>query len=246
MNILITGGTSGIGKGVAQYFAGQNNTVTIVGTRSDGKDIATEIGKNVTYVKTDITQQSQVQELFMKLSNAGLDVLINSAGIYIGNDDRGILSVDPQNFEHEWRVNSFGTFLMCKYAMPLLQKVKGNIVNISSLSGLIAEPFALGYGSSKAAVDSLTKSLALAHAKDGVRVNAVCPGPIDTPMLHASFGGQLEGNPEYEDWIKDMPMRRYGNVEDIVKAVAYLADPANTFVTGALLSVDGGWAAKAL
>ena len=246
MNVLITGGTSGIGKGIAQHFASQSNHVIIIGTRGAGSEVAAELGTNVTFIKADITDERQVQVLFSQLNGAGLDLLVNSAGIYIGNDGSGVPNVEPQNFEREWRVNTFGTLLMCKYAMPLLQKTKGSIVNISSLSGLIAEPFSIGYASSKAAVDSLTKSLAIAHVNDGVRVNAVCPGPIDTPMLHASFNGQLEGNPEYEDWIKDFPMKRSGVVEDIVKAVAYLADPNNTFVTGVLLPVDGGWAAKAL
>ena len=241
---LVTGGTSGIGKAVAKYFADNGYEVVIVGTRSDGQAVADELGRNVIFKQADVAKEPEARQLFEGIGS--LDVLVNSAGVYIGNDGRGIVNIDPQDFEREWRINTYGTFLVSKYAMPLLQKVKGNIVNISSLSGLIAEPFAVGYAASKAAVDSMTKSLATAHVKDGVRVNAVCPGPIDTPMLHASFGGKLEGNPDYEDWIKDVPMKRYGVVGDVVKAVAYLANPENTFVTGVLLSVDGGWSAKAL
>ncbi len=241
---LITGGTSGIGKGIAKYFAENGYAVVIAGSRDDGEAVARELGDNVAFKKVDIADEVQVRALFA--GQESLDVLVNSAGIYLGNDPEGIAKTDAEHFEREWRINTLGTFLACKHAMPLLRRARGNVINISSVSGMIAEPFALGYGSSKAAVDSMTKSLALAHVADGVRVNAICPGPIDTPMLRTSFGGRLEGNPEYEDWIKDNPMRRYGAVEDVVKAVAYLADPENTYVTGVLLPVDGGWSAKAL
>lgn len=244
--VLVTGGTSGIGKGIAEYFAKRGDSVVIVGTRDNGSSVAEELGVNVSYAKVDVSQEDQVRELFAKMEDESLDVLVNAAGIYVGNDAKGIVNTAAGDFEWEWRVNTLGTFMMCKYALPLLKEAKGNIVNVTSISGMQADAFSLGYTASKAATNMLTKSLALAHVADGVRVNAVCPGPIDTPMLNASFGGQLEGNPDYEAWIADNPMKRYGTVADVVRAVAYLADPANTYVTGTLLTVDGGWTARAL
>lgn len=243
-HILITGGTSGIGRALAEYFIQQGDTTTIIGTRDGGGAIATTLGPAATFRRVDVTREEEVRNLFASIDQ--LDVLINAAGIYVGNDGQGIINLDSKDFEHEWRVNTLGTFLTCKYAMPLLRKVKGNIVNVTSISGMQPDGSSLGYASSKAAANMLTKCLALAHVQDGVRVNAICPGPIDTPMLRASFGGTLEGNPDYEAWIASNPMKRYGHVDDIVRGVAYLSDPANTYLTGTLLTVDGGWTALAL
>ena len=241
------GGTSGIGRAVAEYFAKSGDTVTIVGARDGGIPIAVQLGEQVAFRRVDVTDEEQVKDLFDEFASndAGLDVLINSAGLYIGNDIRGALDLDARDFEREWRVNTLGTFLTCKYAMPLLRRVRGgNIVNIVSIAAMRPDRFSIGYTASKAASAMLTKSLALAYVGDGVRINAVCPGPIDTPMLRASFGGKLGGNREYEEWIAGNPMKRCGTVGDVLRGVAYLADPENSYVTGTFLTIDGGWMAQ--
>lgn len=242
------GGTSGIGKAVAEHFAKAGNKVTIVGTRDGGAQVAAAIGEGVTFYRVDVSDEEQVKDLFAELDDGktGVDVLVNSAGVYIGNDSGGVLNLEAEDFEREWRVNTLGTFLACKYVMPLLKRVQGNIVNVVSISATQSDRFSIGYTSSKAASAMLTKSLALAHVQDGIRINAVCPGPIDTSMLAASFGGKTEGNPEYEEWIADNPMKRCGTVQDVVRGVAYLTDPENVYVTGTLLTIDGGWTAEAL
>lgn len=243
-SIIVTGGTSGIGKAVAQYFASQGDKVIIIGQTAGREAMAKAMGSNVTFKQLDVTQEADVKAFFGHQQK--LDVLVNSAGIYIGNEQPSLESIDSQDFEKEWRVNTFGTMLMCKYALPLLKKSAGNIVNVSSVSGMVIELESFGYTASKAAVNMLTKTMALAHAQDGVRINAVCPGPIDTPMLWRGFGNKLEGNPAYEEYINQIPLKRRGAPADVVQAVAYLSNPDNTFVTGSLVMVDGGWSAMQL
>lgn len=243
-HILITGGTSGIGKGVAEFYASKGHKVVIVSQRAEGgQELARQMGDLVQFTQADVTDEEQVKQLINQ--QEAIDVLVNSAGIYLGNSETGLTDANPADFEQVWRVNTFGLFLMCKYALLKLKQSKGSIVNISSISGMLPEPDALAYTASKAAVNMLTKTMALAHVADGVRVNAVCPGPIETPMLENGWGG-LHGNKEYETWIKNVPMKRAGTVAEVVRAVAYLADPENTYVTGNLLVVDGGWMAKSL
>lgn len=242
-HIVVTGGTSGIGKGVADYFTSVGHNVSRVGLSSIGETH----DNDVYYV--DVADEDAVKKLFESFAkkHGGIDVLVNAAGIYIGNDEAGISNLDSADFEKVWRVNTFGAFLVSKYAMPLLKKARGNVVMISSISGLHPDAGDISYCVSKAGLSMLAQTLALAHSKDGVRVNAVCPGPIDTPMLRNGFGGQLENNPAYDTWIAQTPLGRAGKVRDVVKAVAYLADPENDFVTGSLLVVDGaGWTARRL
>ena len=137
-------------------------------------------------------------------------------------------------------VNVKGTFLICKYAMPALRETKGCIVNVSSYVGLVGFAGASAYAASKAAILNLTRSMALDHAKEGIRVNAVCPGSVDTEMIHAAW--QQFGDVEQAQklWSEKHPLGRIATPEEVGRAILFLASEEASFITGVALPVDGG------
>jgi NAD(P)-dependent dehydrogenase (short-subunit alcohol dehydrogenase family) len=142
-------------------------------------------------------------------------------------------------------VNLKGVFLCSKFALPYLRKTKGVIVNIASVDGLVAEPECVAYCASKGGVVLLTKAMALDHAKEGIRVNAICPGSIMTPMLERDM---TQSGMDREIYLKEEasghPMERIRKPEEVAGAVLFLSSDASSFITGAELSVDGGYAAR--
>ena len=172
----------------------------------------------------------------------GLDILVNCAGIIYRN--RTVEQTTEEEWDATFDVNVRGTFLMCKYAMPALRERKGCIVSLSSYVGLVGFRGASAYAASKAAIINLTRSMALDHAREGIRVNAVCPGSVDTEMIHTAWKRFGDVNEARQLWSEKHPMGRIAQPEEIAQAILFLASDAASFITGTALAVDGGLTAE--
>lgn len=241
---LITGGSRGIGLATARLFAKEGAMVMMLGRDHAMGEFEARSIANARFVQGDVTKakdcQRTVEESIQTFG--GLDILVNCAGIIYRN------RTVEQTMEDEWDatfdVNVKGTFLMCKYAMPMLRERKGCIVNLSSYVGLVGFRGASAYAASKAAIINLTRSMALDHAREGVRVNAVCPGSVDTEMIHAAW--EKFGNVEEARrlWSEKHPIGRIAQPEEVAKAILFLASDDAGFITGTALAVDGGLTAE--
>lgn len=238
---LITGGASGIGLACASLFAQQGARVVIadrdeaVGRRA--VDALVAGGADAAFVATDVSDSGSVQAMIAATLevSGGLDYLVNSAGV--GGAAQHIHLMDDATFDRAIAINLRGVFLCMKYAIPALMDKGGAIVNIASTAGINSNPLGCDYGASKAGVISLTKSAAKEYAAHQIRVNAVCPGWTDTPMIDELL--ERVGEAYRDTMIRLTPLRRMGRPAEIAQAVLFLAAEA-TFVTGSILVADGG------
>lgn len=244
---LITGGSLGLGKATAHLFAQEGANVVITGrtekTLVENVGKAKEAGHEISHIVSDVSKESDCREAVdFTLDKYGkIDILFNNAGI-LGVGRTHETEIDF--WDKIFAINVRGTYLMSKFTIPhMLENGGGCVVNNSSILGLKALPGVAAYNSTKGAVTQLTRSMALDYAKDGIRVNAICPGTIETPMVD----GLLDGMPDRdaaEDLFKSFhPMGRFGTADEIAHAVLFLCDDNVGFMTGTMLSVDGGWVA---
>jgi len=224
MRALVTGGGSGIGAAVAHRFADHGFDLTIADIQPDG--VARELG--AASIRLDVRDEAQVAPAM-----EGVDVLVNVAGIGSTTDAP---NTPLDIWEDVFAVNARGTFLCCKHAIPGMRaRGGGAIVNVASVAALIGLRNRAAYCASKGAVVSLTRALAVDHVSDGIRVNAVCPGTVDSPWVRRL----VEDQGESLDALRArQPMGRLGTPEEIADAIVYLATAE--FVTGTILTVDGG------
>jgi NAD(P)-dependent dehydrogenase (short-subunit alcohol dehydrogenase family) len=239
--ILITGGMGGIGREVTRHFLGLGASVVVSDRPGvDGAAVAS-LGDHVSYATLDVTSESGWETLIAAIvaKHGKLDALVNIAGVFTPGIAFEEMSLSQ--WRHHMDINLDGTFLGCRVAMGAMAKTGGGaIVNFSSGLAHIMLSDAAAYCVSKAAVLALTRLAAKAGGKHRVRVNAVMPGAIDTPMLWGNLRDGQDPQSLIDMLIKQHPIGRLGNTSDIAKAVAFLCDPANSFVTGAMLAVDGG------
>ena len=224
MRALVTGAGSGIGAAVARRLADDGFDITVADL--DPAEIAEELG--ATGIRLDVREEAEVAAAMN-----GVDLLVNAAGIgSTTNAPDTPLSV----WEDVFAVNARGTFLCCKHAIPGMQaRGRGAIVNIASVAALVGFRNRAAYCASKGAVVALTRALAVDHVADNIRVNAVCPGTVDTPWVQRL----VEHAGESLDALRArQPMGRLGTPEEIADAVVYLATAE--FVTGTILTIDGG------
>lgn len=224
---LVTGGGSGIGAAVARRLAGRGYAV-LVADLSPGAAAAVADEIAATAVELDVRDEEQVRGAVRDV-----DVLVNAAGI-------GSTTNAPETplevWENVFAVNARGTFLCCKHAIPgMIERGGGSIVNISSVAALIGLRNRAAYSASKGAVVALTRALAVDHVKDGIRLNAVCPGTVDSPWVRRLVE---EVGESIDDLRARQPLGRLGTPDEIADAVLYLTEAE--FATGTILVVDGG------
>ena len=228
---LVTGAGSGIGEAVARGLHGEGAEVVLADMAGDRvQALARELGDRAQALTLDVRDENAVYGAM-----AGLDVLVNVAGI---GSTTNAPDTPLEVWENVFAVNARGTFLCCKHAIPsMVERGGGAIVNIASVAGMIGLPNRVAYSASKGAVIALTRALAIDHVRQGIRVNAVCPGTVDSPWVRRL----VEDVGESLDALRErQPMGRLGSTEEIAQAVLYLASDAAAFVTGSGLVIDGG------
>jgi len=233
--VLVTGGSNGIGLGIARAFAEAGAEVAITGTKSSAADYAHDLS-GLAYFALDVRHPDAIARVAG--GQARLDVLVNNAG---ANFPFKPSEWDPTVFEDAVRVNLFSAFRMASACKPLLANSTlaggASVLNVASMSAFRAIPFVPGYGAAKAGIVQLTQSLAVAWVNEGIRVNAVAPGLVESNMTKGMKGvAALEG-PEFAK----IPMQRWGTPGDLAPAFLFLASEAARFITGVTLCVDGGY-----
>ena len=220
---VITGGSKGIGKAIAQRFIKEGARVIVFDLE--------EPDYKVDFFSVDVRKEDHIKKAFAGIKV--LHILINNAGIY---SQATVEETSKEELKDIFETNFYGTYFMCKHAIPLLKRTKGTVVNIASALGIAPEPSSPAYCSSKAAIVMLTKCMAQEYATDGIRVNAVLPGPIDTPLLRCAFSSRNE----LGEYTKLNPMKRIGKPQEVASVALFLASQEASYVTGGLYSVDGG------
>ena len=243
--VLITGGNSGIGRAAALRFAAEGAKVVIAARNGEASQaVVTEIestGGDAHAVTCDVTKSADCDAAVEACLNryGGLDFLFNNAGIIFR--ERSALDTTDEQWDQTIAVNTTGTFLMSRAAVAVMvARGGGVIVNNASYFGLVGGRGAAAYCASKGAVVLLTKAMALDHARQGVRINCICPGSVDTPMLHGEME-EMGGADAVRHLFEDKhPLGRIAAPAEIAATVLYLASDAAAFITGAAIPVDGG------
>ncbi|MBO0132229.1 SDR family NAD(P)-dependent oxidoreductase [Agrobacterium burrii] len=250
---LVTGGRGGIGRAICDRFI-KEGAVVYAADLSNAGSMTSAADDGARFVKLDVTsEENAVSVMATVREEAGkLDVLVNAAGIEI---EKTIEHTTLEEWNRSFAVNVTGTFLASKHALPLLRNAtKGgataSIINFGSYDGFIADPGLAAYCATKGAVHALTRAMACDHGPEGIRVNAICPGYIDTPMLQSFFAGAGSGGKGRTiDTLKEAvrnvhPIRNYGTPEDIANLVNWLASDEARYASGQLWVLDGGLSAQ--
>lgn len=237
--VIITGGTRGIGRGIACAFLAEG--ATVIATYA-GNDLAamkfieesTQYGEKLIVKKCDVRDESAIINFFTEIesSHPKIEILVNNSGI---RKDQIVASMSLAEWNDVISTNLTGTFLMSKYAVLQFMKNRyGRIINMSSIGGSLGLPGQANYAASKAGQIAISKSLSKEVAKRGITVNNICPGFIDTELL--------ADLPEEQRklYMKDVPMKRFGKVEEVAAAVLFLASKEASYITGASLEISGG------
>jgi NAD(P)-dependent dehydrogenase (short-subunit alcohol dehydrogenase family) len=228
---FVTGAGSGIGEAVARALHAEGARVTLADITDTASTVATELGGSAGAVRLDVRDEAQVRAALVD----PVDILVNVAGIGSTTNAPG---TTLEVWEQVFAVNARGTFLTCKHAIPgMAARGGGSIVNVASVGALVGLKNRAAYCASKGAVVAFTRALAIDHVADGIRVNAVCPGTVDSPWVRRlveEAGESLEGLRARQ------PMGRLGEPREIAESILYLASDQATFVTGTALVIDGG------
>ncbi len=242
---FVTGAASGIGEAIAHALAGAGAYVYVgdvdaeAGTRVAG--VLNANGASAEFVRLDVSDKGQciAAAAYVHARHRSLDILVNNAGVgHVGT----ILNTEAEDLDRLFAVNVRGMFDLTKaFIRPMLERRQGVIINIASIGGVIAIRERIAYCTTKFAVVGFTKSLALDHAKDGIRANAVCPGRVETPFVRSRLAEYPDPQKAYEEMAATQAIGRMGKPEEIAAAVLYLASDEAAFVTGTALEIDGGW-----
>lgn len=236
--VVVTGGASGIGLATTKKLLSEGANVIILDLKMD-EEIINSLGENVLYLKCDVSNEENVknciEEIIKKFDH--IDYLVANAGIGGSASKPHEVSMD------EWNkvisVNQTGIFLLNKYVInEMLKGGKGAVVNTSSMYGLVGSTTSFAYSASKGAINQMTRSLALTYARDNIRVNAIAPGYVDTPIL-----SMVPDNIK-EAMGNELPIGRLGKDTEIANLICYLLSDDASFITGAIIPIDGGFTAK--
>lgn len=238
--VLITGGSRGIGLAAAKAFAAEGaRPVLFARNRERGSAAASEV-PGCRFVAGDVRRTDHCERAVNEAvaEHGHLDVLVNDAGVIYRN--RTVEATSEEEWDETFDTNVKGAFLMSRLALPHLRRTRGNIVNVSSYVGLVGFAGAAAYAASKAALLNLTRSMALDHAAEGIRVNAVCPGSVDTDMIRSAWRSQSDPAAAERQWKAKHPVGRIASPDEVAHAILFLASEQASFITGAALPVDGG------
>jgi NAD(P)-dependent dehydrogenase (short-subunit alcohol dehydrogenase family) len=237
--VLVTGGASGIGASICRVFSDAGASIIVVDiTKNECERFAAEL-PDASAAVCDVTDEHSVQQLFAGIDR--LDILVNNAGVGLVG---GIEETSSSDFDRLFRVNVAGVFLVTRYALPLVRRSHGSIVNIGSVAGLVGVKKRFAYCATKGAVIAMTRQLAVDYPTE-LRVNCICPGTVDTPFVE----GYLEKYHKHEkETVREQlnlrqPVGRLGKPEEIAHLALYLASNEASFTTGSVVTIDGGWTA---
>lgn len=237
---IVTGAATGLGRAAALLFAREGARVTVADRNApEGQATAAAIGHaggDALFVETDVASAESVEEMIRATVErwGQLDVLVNNAGILVMTPR--LHEVSDLQWDITLGTNLRGTFLCCKYALPEMLDAGGSIINVSSTRGVGPAPNSSPYGVSKAGVLSLTQTAAAEYAENRIRVNAIVPGPIDTPQFRGSTGSTAI----FEERVRNIPLGRIGEPEDVANLMLFLASDEAEYITGANFLIDGG------
>lgn len=248
---VVTGGSLGIGRAVVERLARDGAAVVFCGVGEDAVRRAEEElradGLEVAGVEADVTDAARMDALVASAvsRHGGLDVVVTCAGVQRYGT---VEETTEELWDEVLDVNVKGVFLACRAAVPeLRRRGGGTIVTMSSVQAFVSQDRVAAYSASKAAINALTRAMALDHAADGIRANAVCPGSVDTPMLRWAadlFRGGTSQDAQVAEWGRAHPLGRVAAAAEVAEVVAFLAGPRSSFVTGAEHRVDGGLLAR--
>jgi len=249
---LVMGGNGGIGRAIVARFEQEGAEVYVADLSAVGSGAAA--AERGHFLQVDITSEEQIIAALdtIRQDVGHLDILVNAAGIEL---EKTIEDTTLEEWNRSFAINVTGTFLASKHALPLLRAAArdggtSSIVNFGSYDGFIADPGLAAYCATKGAVHALTRAMACDHGPEGIRVNAICPGYIDTPMLQSFFTGEGSGGAgrtidDLQQAVRDVhPMRRYGTPDDVANLVQWLASDEARYASGQLWVLDGGLTAQ--
>lgn len=246
--VIVTGAAKGIGKGIATVFADEGAQVGVVDVDIEqGKETARQLKEEsgeALFVETDVSKENQVKDMVEKVSKkfGPVEILVNNAGIGVYES---ILNTSSDEWDRCLEVNLKGVFLCSKYSIPHMKKVGGgSIVNLSSVHAFATANETAPYAASKGGIAALTRNMAIDYAEDNIRVNAICPGWILTPLIRSIFESADDPEQMEREVTKRQLLGRLGTPEDVGKAARYLASDEASFVTGSMQFVDGGLMAQ--
>jgi NAD(P)-dependent dehydrogenase (short-subunit alcohol dehydrogenase family) len=238
--VVITGAGGGMGRDAALLFSEEGARVCVADVDATAAEQTASAAGDAIPVQVDVADQASVEAMYATTAErfGGIDVLYNNAGISPA-DDASILETEPEAWDRVQDVNTKGVYLCCKYGIPyLLERGGGSVINVASFVALLgAATSQISYTASKGAVLALSRELAVQFARQGIRVNALCPGPVETPLLLRIFGDDPAA---YERRRVHLPMGRLAKPREIVNAALFLASDESSYVNGATFVVDGG------
>jgi NAD(P)-dependent dehydrogenase (short-subunit alcohol dehydrogenase family) len=237
---LITGAAGGMGLAASKLFVEEGARVVMTDVAEDaGRAAAEDIGDGAAFVRSDVSMAADAEAMvrFTVETFGGLHVLYNNAGVVLPNDV-GVVETDEETWDRTMAINLKGVWLGCKFGIPaIIGSGGGSVINVASFVALMGAATAqIAYTATKGGVLSMTREIAVEYARQGVRANALCPGPIETPLLLQLFADDAAKQRR----LVHVPMGRLGQAEEVVRAALWLASDESSFMTGAAMVVDGG------